>query len=270
MKTSDKRKARQIMPFGKPLPVMLDCVPQKMSGAATSGFNTTSWTLVRAAAAHPNADSRDALAALCQAYWHPVYAFIRRNGYDPDQSQDLSQEFFALLLEKNYLLDADRARGRFRTFLLTAVKHFLANEWDRAHALKRGGGQTAVSIDLVEAEKWYAPAAVEQSTPESIFERRWVLSVLEHVTVKLRAEFTAIGKAEQFDKLFTFLNREPDTNRYDAVAAQMGLSAGSLRMAVHRMRKKYRKLLRAEIGATVSTPEETDEEIRFLMAALSA
>src|SRR5262249_11796417 len=155
-------------------------------------------------------------------------------------------------------LDADRNRGRFRSFLLTAVKHFLANEWDRAHALKRGGGQTAVSIDLVEAEKWYAPTAVAESTPESIFERRWALSVLEHVTVKLRAELTAMGKAEEFDTLFMFLNREPDTNRYDEVAGQMGLSAGALRMAVHRMRRKYRKLLRAEIGATVSTPEETD------------
>jgi RNA polymerase sigma-70 factor (ECF subfamily) len=191
-----------------------------MSGAATSGFHTTSWTLVRAAAAHPTADSRQALAALCQAYWHPVYAFIRRNGYDRDQSQDLSQEFFTLLLEKNYLLAADRNRGKFRSFLLTAVKHFLANEWDRAHALKRGGDQTAVSIDLVEAEKWYAPAAVEKSTPESIFERRWALSVLEHVTVKLRAQFTAIGKTEEFDRLFMFLNRDPDTNRYDEVAAQ--------------------------------------------------
>ncbi len=257
------------MPFGRPLPVMIDCIPHNMSGAATSGFHTTSWTLVRAAAAHPTADSRQALAALCQAYWHPVYAFIRRNGYDRDQSQDLCQQFFALLLEKNYLLDANRDRGRFRSFLLTAVKHFLANEWDRAHALKRGGGRTAVSIDFVEAERWYAPAAVEESTPESIFERRWALSVLEHVTVRLRSGFTAMGKAEEFDRLFMFLNREPDTKRYGEVAKQMGLSAGALRTAVHRMRKKYRKLLRAEIGATVSTPEETDEEIRFLLATLS-
>jgi len=240
-----------------------------MSGAASSGFHTTSWTLVRAAAAHPTVDSRQALATLCQAYWHPVYAFIRRNGYDRDHSQDLCQEFFTLLLEKNYLLDANRDRGRFRSFLLTAVKHFLANEWDRVHALKRGGGYTAVSMDLVEAEKWYAPAAVQESTPESIFERRWALSVLEHVTLKLRAQFTAMGKAEEFDILFMFLNRGPEANRYNVVAGQMGLSAGALRMAVHRMRKMYRQLLRAEIGATVSTPEETDEEIRFFLATLS-
>lgn len=235
-----------------------------------SGFQTTSWTLVRAAAAHPTPDSRSALARLCQAYWHPVYAFIRRNGYDRDQSQDLSQEFFRLLLEKNYLLDANRERGRFRSFLLTSVKHFLANEWDRANALKRGGGQTAVSIDVAEAEKWYVPAAARGSTPESIFERRWALSVLEHVTVTLRAEFTALGKTgEEFDRVFAFLNREPNSERYDEVARQMGLSAGALRTVVYRMRKKYRRLLRQEIEATVSTPEETDEEIRFLLATLS-
>jgi len=269
MKISLKGKARQIMPFGRPLPVVIDCIPHNMSSVATSGFHTTSWTLVRTAAAHPTVDSRQALAALCQAYWHPVYAFIRRNGYDRDRSQDLSQEFFTRPLEKNYLLDANRERGRFRSFLLTAVKHFLANEWDRAHALKRGGCQIQVSMDLIEAEKWYAPAAVEKSTPESIFERRWALSVLEHVTVKLRSEFTAMGKAEEFDRFFIFLNREPDTERYNEVAGQMGLSAGALRMAVHRMRKKYRKLLRAEIAATVSTSEETDEEIRFLLATLS-
>ena len=143
MKISGRRKARQIMPFGRPLPVMIDCVPHNMSGAASSGFYTTSWTLVRAAAAHPTADSRQALATLCQAYWHPVYAFIRRNGYDRDQSEDLSQEFFTLLLEKNYLLDANRDRGRFRSFLLTAVntesqfpRLSLYGSWDRPDAMQ--------------------------------------------------------------------------------------------------------------------------------------
>jgi DNA-directed RNA polymerase specialized sigma24 family protein len=152
------------------------------SDAATSRFQTTSWTLVRAAA-HPTADSRQALATLCQASWRPVYAFIRRNGYDRDQSEDLCQEFFRVLLEKSYLLDANRDRGRFRSFLLASVKHFLANEWDRAHALKRGGGQIPVSIDSVEADAWYGPAAVEGTTPETVFERRWALSLLEHVII---------------------------------------------------------------------------------------
>jgi RNA polymerase sigma-70 factor (ECF subfamily) len=148
---------------------------------STSGFQTTRWTLVQAAAENPTADSREALAALCQTYWPPVYAFIRRNGFDQDQSQDLCQGFFALLLEKNYLGDADRRRGKFRAFLLTAVKHFLANEYHRSHALKRGGGQPSVSIDLVAAETWCAPALVEETTPEGLFERRWALSLLDHV-----------------------------------------------------------------------------------------
>jgi RNA polymerase sigma-70 factor (ECF subfamily) len=240
-----------------------------MSGAATSRFHTTSWTLVNAAAANPTIDSREALATLCQAYWHPIYAFIRRRGCDSDQAQDLCQEFFALLLEKNYLIAADRGRGRFRSFVLTAVKHFLANEWDRSRAQKRGGNSKIVSMDAIEAEKWYAPTVTEHETPESLFERRWALSVLEYVTVAMRAEFTAAGKTEEFDRLFVFLNREPDSGGYQQVAEQMGLSAGALRMAVHRMRKKYRQILREEIAATVSTPEQTDDELRFLLTTLS-
>jgi RNA polymerase sigma-70 factor (ECF subfamily) len=246
---------------------MIDCVPIKMPGALTSRFHTTSWTLVLDAAAKPTADSRRALDRLCQTYWQPVYAFIRRNGYDQDQAQDLCQGFFTRLLEKNYLIAADRERGRFRSFLLTAVKHFLANEWDYAHAVKRNPG-TLISIDLVEAERWYAPAALEEATPESLFEHRWALSLLQHVLAKLRAEYVAMGKADQFDRLSGLLNREPDASRYDKVAEQMGLSAGSLRMAAHRMRRKYRELLRAEIAETVSAPEQTDDEIRFLLATL--
>jgi DNA-directed RNA polymerase specialized sigma24 family protein len=269
MRKSKDRKPRQVIPVGRSLPMVIDCIPNNMSGAPTSGFHTTSWTLIQAAAVDPTADSRRALATLCQAYWQPVYAFIRRNGYDRDQSQDLAQGFFALLLEKNYLLDADRDRGRFRSFLLTAVKHFLANEWDRAQALKRGGGQVAVSIDLVEAERWYAPAGVKDATPETLFEHRWALSLLEYVMVKLRAEFTKAGKADQFDSLSVFLHRESEGVRYEEVAEQLGLSAAALRMAVHRMRLKYRKLLRAEIAETVSTPEQIDDEIRFLLAILS-
>src|SRR5215813_4395730 len=166
-----------------------------------SGFNTTSWTLIRAASGDPTPDSREALAALCQKYWHPVYAFIRRFGNDRDQSQDLTQSFFALLIEKNYLLDADPQRGRFRFFLLAAVKHFLANEWDRANRLKRGGGHVPFSIDTAEAEAWQTLAAVEQATPESFYERRWALSLLENVISKLRAEFVDAGKADEFDRL---------------------------------------------------------------------
>jgi DNA-directed RNA polymerase specialized sigma24 family protein len=198
----------------------------------TSRFHTTSWTLIRTASGSPTADSREALAALCQKYWRPVYAFVRRRAYDREQSQDLTQGFFTLLIEKNYLLDADRGRGRFRSFLLASVKHFLANERDRANALKRGGGEVPVSIDTAEAEAWPELAAVEQTTPESLYERRWALSLLENVMNRLRAEFAECGNADEFDKLSAFLDRDSEDPRYESLAAGTGVSAGALRMSV--------------------------------------
>jgi DNA-directed RNA polymerase specialized sigma24 family protein len=206
---------------------------------------------------------------LCQRYWHPVYAFVRRVGYDREQSQDLTQGFFAVLIEKNYLLDTDRQRGRFRAFLLSAVKHFLANEWDRANALKRGGGQVPVSIDLVEAEGWQGSAAVEYATPESLFERRWAWSLLENVMAKLRSEFIVAGRADEFERLSMFLNKEPGSARYETVAEEMGISAGALRMSVHRMRRRYRRLLHAEVAETVQEREEIEDELRYLLSVLS-
>jgi RNA polymerase sigma-70 factor (ECF subfamily) len=242
-----------------------------MPAMPTSGFHTTSWTLVCAAADKPTADSREALAALCQKYWHPVYAFVRRRGYDREQSQDLTQGFFAVLIEKNYLLDTDRQRGKFRSFLLAAVKHFLANEWDRANALKRGGGLVAVSIDTVEAEAWQESAVVEHVTPETLFERRWALSLLENVMVRLRSEFVNEGRAEEFEKLSAFLNRDSETTGYETVAEEMGVSAGALRMSVHRIRRKYRRLLRAELAETMPSPDpdQIDDELRHIMSVLS-
>jgi RNA polymerase sigma-70 factor (ECF subfamily) len=234
-----------------------------------SNFHTTSWTLIRAAAKVSTARSQDALASLCQTYWHPVYAFIRRNGYDREQAEDLTQGFFALLLEKNYLLEANSERGKFRSFLLTAVKHFLANEWDRTHALKRGGRQLLVSIDIVEAELWSASSVMETETPENLFERRWALSLLEQVASRLRAEYVTAGKANDFEALFRFINGDVDGVPYDVVAAQLGLSAGGARTAVHRMRRRYRDLLRGEIAETVSHSDEIDDEIRFLLSTLS-
>ena len=269
MGRSSDFKSKQVLPFGRELPIVIDCVPNVILPMPPSAFNTTSWTLVLAATSKPSEQSRTALSTLCQAYWRPVYAFIRRNGFDGEQARDLTQGFFTLLLEKDYLLDADRARGKFRSFLLTAVKHFLSNERDRANALKRGGGWTPISIDLPEAEAWHRPAATDKSTPESLFERRWAVSLLESVLSKLRAEFSASGKEEEFEKLSPFLNKDADTGGYDAAAAEMGVSAGALRMSVHRMRKRYRHLMRAEIAETVSSPEEIDEEIRFLLSVLS-
>ena len=178
-----------------------------------------------AAAGNPTTHSRQALASLCQTYWNPVYAFIRRCGHTPDQAQDLTQGFFTRLLDKQFLRDVDRQRGKFRSFLLAAVKHFLANKRDRAHALKRGGGQVPVSIDLLEAESWYKPAAVETTTPERLFERRWALSVLEQAMARLRAEYSAMGKADLFERLEGLLTKDADA-RCEALALEMGASPG--------------------------------------------
>jgi len=225
---------------------------------------------VRAAVGDPTAESREALAALCQKYWHPVYVFVRRRGYDSEQSLDLTQGFFALLIEKNYLLDADPKRGRFRSFLLTAVKHFLANEWDRANALKRGGGRVSISIDVEEAEAWNTLATVEQATPETLYERRWALSVLENVMSKLRAEFADAGKMDEFERLSVFLDGDSEPARYEKLASEMIISAGALRMSVYRFRRKFRRLLRAEIEESVSGPDEVDDEFRFLSSILGS
>jgi RNA polymerase sigma-70 factor (ECF subfamily) len=223
---------------------------------------------VLAAAADPTADSRDSLATLFNTYWPAVYAFIRRSVHDRDQAQDLTQAFFAAMLEKNYLGDADPERGRFRTFLLSSVKHFVANERDKARALKRGGGNALLPIDAVDADAWYLPEAVEPRTPESLFERRWALSLLEQVMAKLRVEFAGKGKQEYFDRLSPLLSGDPPANRYDALAEELGASPGALRVGIHRMRRRYGDLLRAQIAETVSTPAEIDEELRFLLSAL--
>jgi RNA polymerase sigma-70 factor (ECF subfamily) len=235
----------------------------------TSGFLKTSWTLIQSASSVGSDESRRALSELCRAYWQPVYIFIRRHGFDSEQSRDLTQGFFTLLLEKNYLLEADRERGKFRSFLLTSVSHFLSNQRDRAKALKRGGGQAPVSIDLLEAEAWTPPLARESETPERLFERRWALSVLHRVMTRLREEFLAAGKKTDFERLAPFLNKDSES-AYDEVAREMGVSAGALRASVHRMRRRYRQLLRAEIAETVSRPEEIDDEIRFLVSALGS
>ena len=238
-----------------------------MRETAASNFPSTSWSLVVAAAANPTTGSRASLARICEVYWRPVYAFVRRSGYDRDQAQDLTQAFFTTMLEKNYLGNADRERGRFRTFLLASVKHFLANEWDKEHALKRGGGQLAVPIDPIEAEEMYAPEAIDERTPETVFARRWALSLLANVMAKLREEYTAMRRADYFDKLSPLLDGDPLARGYGELASELGASSAALRVAVHRMRRRYRELLRAELAETVSAPEEIDEEIRFLLAA---
>lgn len=212
-------------------------------------------------------DARAALGKLCRMYWHPIYAFVRRRGYSAEDAQDLTQEFFARLLEKNWLGDVDPVKGRFRSFLLASVKNFLANEWDKARAQKRGGGQVPIPIDVKTAESSCGFEPADNVTAEKIFERRWALTLLEQVLQRLRDEYTRSGKERLFEQLKQTLTEESRSVAYAEIAARLGMTEGSIKVAVYRLRQRYRQLLRAEIADTVAGPEEVEEELRALFAA---
>lgn len=233
-------------------------------------FGATRWTLVLAARhGDVSAGAEKALAELCQTYWYPLYAYVRRCGHDRHAAEDLTQEFFARLLVKNYLADVDRAKGKFRSFLLAAIKHFLANEWDRAQTQKRGGRQIFIPLDVMAAESRHPLDPAEELTPEKMFERQWALALLDQVLASLRAEFIADDKAGLFEELKGFLTGNVEPRASAELAAKLGISEGSVKVTVHRLRRRYRHLLRAEIAQTVAGPQEVDEEIQRLFAAFS-
>lgn len=234
-----------------------------------SQFATTHWSLVLAARdrAEPGAD--DALASLCGLYWYPLYAYVRRRGHGADEAHDLTQEFFARLLEKDFLAGVDRGKGKFRAFLLAACNHFLANERDRVRAKKRGGGRAIRSLSAADAEGRYNAEPADAQTPEKLFERRWALALLQQVMARLRDEFEAKGKGRLFDQLRGFLVGEKGAG-YRQAANELRLSEGAVKVAVHRLRQRYRELLHEEIARTVGGPDEVEEEIRALFAALGS
>jgi RNA polymerase sigma-70 factor (ECF subfamily) len=201
-----------------------------------------------------------ALEELCRAYWYPLYAYVRRRGYETHEAEDLTQEFFARLLAKNYLADVDREKGKFRSFLLASLKHFLANEWDKARAQKRGGDQMLVSLD---AETRYQREPVDEASADKLLDRAWAVALLDLVLVRLEAE----SDSKHFAALKSFLTASKDAIPYAEVADKLGTSEGAVKVAVHRLRKRYRVLLREEIAHTVATPADVDEEIRHLFAA---
>jgi RNA polymerase sigma-70 factor (ECF subfamily) len=205
---------------------------------------------------------------LCRLYWYPLYAYVRRRGHGAQDAEDLTQEFFARVLAKDYLASVDRSKGKFRSFLLASLKHFLANEWDRSHAQKRGGGQVILPLDGASAETRYGLEPAHDVTPEKLFERQWAITVLEQVMVRLKREFVAGEKADIFDVLKPFLAGDETSATYAQVAAKLGMTEGAVKVAVHRMRRRYRGLLREEIAQTVATPEEIADEIRCLLRCL--
>jgi RNA polymerase sigma factor (sigma-70 family) len=232
-------------------------------------FVTTRWSRVLAAGQAQSTASREALAGLCEIYWYPLYAYVRRWGYDPDRAQDLTQEFFARLLEKHYLRDADPARGRFRSFLLASLKHFLSNERDRESAVKRGGRATIVPLEIETAEGMYQREPPDADTPEKVFERRWAMTLLGRALSRLAAEFAESGRSDTFRRLEGYLTGESDTVPYAELARDLGMTEGAVKVAVHRLRRRFGTVLRAEIAETVSDPAQVDEEIRELFRVLT-
>lgn len=211
----------------------------------------------------------EALEKLCRAYWYPLYAYLRRQGRDAQDAQDLTQEFFARLLARRDLERVDRAKGRFRSFLLASMKHFLANEWDKSHALKRGGGQQILSLDEEDAEGRYLQEPAADSTPEKLFEQRWAMTVLDAALARLKAEFAAADKARQFELLQPFLSGASADGDYAAVSGPLELNPGAVAVAVHRLRQRYRELVRAEVAQTVASPADVEDEMRQLFNALA-
>jgi RNA polymerase sigma-70 factor (ECF subfamily) len=244
--------------------------PDRASDSRHAGgksFTTTHWSLVLAAGHSSRPDAATALATLCETYWYPLYYYVRRRGYRAEEAQDLTQAFFAKLLEKGYLKVADPDRGRFRSFLLASLNHFLANEWDRARARKRGG--KVLSLDIAGAEGRYSLDPADGLTAEKLFERRWATTLLDLVLSRLRGEFVRQGRERVFERLKDFLANVGDAP-YRQAAADLGMTEAAVKMAVHRLRRQYRRLLRAQIAQTVASPEEIDDEIRHLFAALEA
>ena len=232
-------------------------------------FATTHWSLVNAARPGEASQTRarEALEELCRAYWYPLYAFVRGRGYSAADAQDLTQAFFARIIETGGFTSADRERGRFRSYLLGAMKHFLANEWHRAQTQKRGGRVQFIEWDALDPEARYAEASKSSNDPEHAFDRDWALETIAGALQTLREEMANTGKGDQFDALKGSLTGDEEVPR-EAIAARLNMSEGAVKVAVHRLRQRYRALLRATIAQTVGNEEDLDDELRYLIAVL--
>lgn len=232
-------------------------------------FHTTRWSVVSAAGDSASPDGAEALRVLCRTYWYPLYYHLRRRGLSPPDAQDVTQEFFFRLIGKNHLVGVDRDRGRFRAFLLASINHLLCNEWDKARALKRGGGACVIPLDAAAAEERFAREAPAAEDPERAFDRRWALAVLDRALIRLRDDYTTAGKVALFERLKIFLSDVAGDGDYAAHGAALGLESGAVAVAVHRLRARYREIVRDEIAQTVTTAAELREEMRHLLECLA-
>jgi RNA polymerase sigma-70 factor (ECF subfamily) len=237
-------------------------------GANGGAFATTLWSVVAAAGDASAAAAQPALEQLCRSYWYPLYAHVRRRGYSREDAEDLTQAFFARLLKHGSLSAADSSRGRFRCFLLAGLNHFLANEWNKARAEKRGGDRSHLSFDAARAEQLYDREDSRELNPEELYERSWALQFLDHVRARLREMYAGEGKADRYEALERFLPGEEDPPSYAQAAAQLGVPEGTLKAEVHRLKRRYGELLREEIAHTVAGPGQIDDELRYLIQVL--
>jgi RNA polymerase sigma factor (sigma-70 family) len=237
------------------------------SSAPGDIFVTTRWTVVLAAGRRQTPHADRALEELCRTYWFPLYAYVRRRGHAKADAEDLVQAFFARFLAKNYLEGLSAERGRFRAFLLASLKNFLTNEWKKSQRLKRGGGETVLSLDWETADTKFQVASTAEQSPDKAFDREWAVALLAQVIERLRAECAADGKAKQFEHLKIFLTAGKGAVPHADVARALGMDEGAVRVAAHRLRKRYRELLRDEIAHTLADPARVDEEMRALFVA---
>jgi RNA polymerase sigma factor (sigma-70 family) len=235
----------------------------------TPVFATTRWTVVLAAAETKSPSAAGALEQLCRSYWYPLYAYARRRGHGPEEAKDLTQGFFVHLIEKKLYQSADRARGRFRTFLLSSLQNYLMNHQRDASAQKRGGGVPVMSLDFQDAEGRYLNEPVHDASPDKLFEREWACSLLQRVLERLRGEYAASGQEERFSAMSAHLVEPENATSYAVVAGELGLSEGAVKTAMHRLRRRYRQLYREEIAALVGSDEEVDEELRHMAVVLA-
>lgn len=231
---------------------------------AAEAFKTTHWSVVLSAGHDSESVARQALEQLCAAYWFPLYAYVRRQGKSPEDAQDLTQDFFVRFLERGYFGLADRERGRFRTFLLTSLKRFLTEEWRHAHRQKRGGGQDFVPFAPEDAENRYANEPRDELSPDRLYDRRWAEALLERVLARLRKDYDSTGRTEVYARLQQFLWGRQAEISYAEMAAQLGMNEGAVKVAVHRLRQRFRDLLHEEVAHTVQSPDQVEAELRHL------